>query len=178
VAQKFAFLQQDRVPPREPGERELRERFAAHREEYQAPARATFTHVFFSPGRDGWEGARRRAEEALAELRGSGKERAPERGDAFQDSHDYASLDEAAIARVFGPQGMAKSVFEAPIGEWAGPFRSGYGWHLVRVAARETPVTLFPEAREKVLADWKAEYRGLADAKAFSALRSRYEVTR
>jgi peptidyl-prolyl cis-trans isomerase C len=178
VAQKFAFLQQDRVVPGEPGERELRERFAAHRAEYQVPPRATFTHVFFSAGTGGWDGARARAEEALAELRASGRERAPERGDAFPDSHDYASLDEAAIARVFGPEGLARAVFEARIGEWAGPFRSGFGWHLARVAARETPVSLFPEVREKVREDWKADYRRRADERAFAALRARYEVSR
>ncbi|MDB5105905.1 MAG: hypothetical protein JWP91_3594 [Fibrobacteres bacterium] len=178
VAQKFEFLQLDRVAAREPADVELMEWFASHRGRYAEPERATFTHIYFSPDRGGPEAARRRAEAVLAALRESGTERAPGLGDRFPDQYDYAGVDRMAVARIFGESPLVDGLFAARTGRWAGPYHSGYGEHLVRIASRQAPVAVFSQVRDKVRADWLADFRQAGNDKAFAAIQARYRVVR
>jgi hypothetical protein len=65
----------------------------------------------------------------------------------------------------------------APIGDWAGPFRSGYGWHLIRVTSerpsRELP---FEEVRERVEQNYLDSRRGEVNQAAFDELARKYQV--
>jgi parvulin-like peptidyl-prolyl isomerase len=176
VGQKYEFLQQDRIAEREPDDKELLEWYAAHRERYAEPERVTFTHVFFAADRGGEAEARKRAEKALEDLRASGAERAPGRGDAFADAYDYAALDAGAARRTFGATELPKALFKIPVGRWEGPYASGYGIHLVRVTGKKSPQTVFSEVRAKVRQDWLDEFRRRENERAFANVSARYKV--
>jgi peptidyl-prolyl cis-trans isomerase C len=179
VAQKFEFLQQDRTIVREPDESELRAWFVAHRELYSEPERVSFTHIYFSPDKGGPEAASKRAAETLASLADGPADRAPERGDAFPDQYDYAVLSLAEVKRIFGEFPVAEALFRVPAGTWAGPFRSGFGEHLVRVIGRVPgQVTVFSDIREKVRADWLEDRSRAENAIAFGKIKAQYSVVR
>ena len=79
--------------------------------------------------------------------------------------------------RLFGESDMSQRLFEAPIGQWSGPLRSGYGWHLVYITNRRPPQQpSLEEVRERVLADYLTERRAAMNAGNFRKLRDRYTI--
>lgn len=174
VIQKVEFLNQD-AEADVPDEAQLQAFFRGHADRYRHPADVSFEQRFFSPDLAGEADARQRAERALRKLaRSSGVAAANSQpqGDAFADGAVFGSLDRDAITRIFGDSPLADAVFQAPQGVWSGPYRSGLGWHLVRVI-RHTPAreATFAEVSSRVAADLRrdvseqrneAEYRRLA----------------
>jgi len=178
IVQKVQFLEQDLNPPSAPSDAALRAFYDSHHARYVAPPRIAFTHVYFSPDKGGDADARSRALKVLASLDAKTK-RASERGDAYPDLYDYASIRPDDAARLFGQTPIAKAIFQIPAGRWAGPFRSGYGWHLVYVTAREPAHLLaFEDARDTVRSDYQADQQDAANRDAFAALKSRYTIIR
>jgi hypothetical protein len=178
IVQKVQFLEQDLNPPAAPSDAALRAFYDSHRSRYVAPPRIAFTHVYFSPDKGGDASARNRALKVLASLDAK-ITRASERGDAYPDLYDYASIRPDDAARLFGQSEIAKAIFKIPAGRWSGPFRSGYGWHLVYVTARE-PAHLLPfqDARDSVKSDYQADAQDAANRDAFAALKARYTIVR
>jgi hypothetical protein len=114
----------------------------------------------------------------LAELQAGGASDAAG-ADPFPDQDAYVSLSAAEARRLFGDSGLARALDTAPAGRWSGPYRSGYGWHLVHVNAR-TPGARpdFERVREQVREDWLESARAAANAKALDRLVRRYAVVR
>jgi len=178
VVQKMQFLQQDLQPPREPTEPDLRAWYRSHLSQYSAPARVSFTHIFFSPDKGGDTGAQARAKAVLATLNGT-VTRAPERGDNFPDLYDYTGFGPSEAARLFGATPLAQALLTAPTGRWVGPYQSGYGWHLLFISGRRPPQTPpFEAVRDQVRADRLAAGEAEDNRRAFEALKSRFVVVR
>jgi hypothetical protein len=178
VVQKVQFLEQDLNPPAAPSDAALRSFYDSHSSLYTAAPRLTFTHIFFSSDKGGDAEARRRALAVLASLDGH-VTRAPQRGDTYPDLYDYSSIGPEEAARLFGQTDMARAVFNAPAGKWSGPFRSGYGWHLVYVSATQ-PAHLMPfeQVRDQVRSDYQADAQVQANQRNFAELKARYTVVR
>lgn len=80
------------------------------------------------------------------------------------------------VARDFGTE-FADGLAGLPRNEWAGPVRSGFGAHLVRVTTASPPVVpTLAEARATVTREWENERRLASLAEAYRQLRSRYDV--
>lgn len=174
VIQKSQFLLEDTRAPAEPDDADLARFYAAHPERYAAPPRASFTHIFFADGPAGE--ARARAE--LARL-APGMTRAPDQGDPFPDLYDFDRYDAEQIARLFGHTPLVQAVFTAPLGRWSGPYRSAYGWHLIRVAERTEPrKPPLAEVRDRVRTDYLQAAQDAANAAAFQRLASRFTIVR
>ncbi|MBL6750544.1 MAG: peptidyl-prolyl cis-trans isomerase [Nevskia sp.] len=182
LVQKYEFLQQDLIVPREPDALQLQRHYEQNASRYTQPARRSFTHVYFSPDEGGDARAQARALQALAQLQAQGRTRAPELGDRFADLYDYAQIGQADAARVFGQSGQSglpQALFEAPLHQWSGPYRSGYGWHLLYVTDEQAPrLPPLAEVRERVHADYLDDERQQADAAAYARLLAKYEVKR
>lgn len=181
IIQKMRFLLEDRQVPPEPTAAQLQTYYNAHSEQYWMPPRATFTHVFFLAGAD----AGSRADAALAALAARGSDRAagPDRdlglGDPFPDRYDFADYSPAQVEHLFGRSDFTARVFSVPTGQWAGPFRSAYGWHLIYVQAREAGrEEPFAAAREQVRVDFLLADQKVANERAFSALARQFTVAR
>lgn len=177
VAQKAQFLLQA-APQPEPDEAALKAFFAAHAANYAAPPRYTFSHLYFSVTEGGEAGAKARAQAALGKL-ARGADPASVGAEAFPDLNSYSALGVAEVTRVFGHTELAQRLAAAPVGRWAGPYRSAYGWHLVRVEAQipaKTPD--FASVRDKVGADWFADAHARAAERALAQARGRYTVIR
>jgi len=170
IVEKMRFLLQDRAAPAEPSETELQQYYATNSARYVTPERATFSHVYFLD--------RARALEALAQLK-KGSAQPRELGDSFPDLYDFAGYEPAQVTRLFGRTPFADAVFAAPTGEWSGPFKSSYGWHLLHVDAREPARRPnFAEVRERVRGDYLAQIQDDANAAAFAKLAGGFTVER
>jgi hypothetical protein len=176
VIQKMQFLMQDLQPPAEPTDADLRTYYAAHAARYVTQPRATFSHIYFSPDQNGEAAARRRAEAVLKALP-SAVTRAPERGDPFPDLYDYSAFEPEQAVRLFGDTPLSHAVFTAPVGRWSGPYRSGYGWHLLYVEARQPPARPALDAvLDRVRADYLQDAQAAQNDKALEALARKFTV--
>jgi peptidyl-prolyl cis-trans isomerase C len=177
LAQKMDFLVADVAALTEPSDEDVQKFFTAHVEQYREPVKLSFTHIYFNP--DNRRGhARQDAERALARLRAEKPPppRAPERGDHFMLSADYAQRSQMEVARDFG-QAFAEQLFTTPLGQWQGPLDSGYGVHLVRIQERlAATVPEFETVRGKVKDDFVTHQRQEASENTYQRLREHYTI--
>ena len=184
IIQKMQFLMDDLRAPREPTQAQLVGYYQTHAQRYMAPARATFTHIYFSAA-GGDSAARLRAQEALRDL-SSGRENDPARipnarelGDPFPDLFDFARYNREQVERLFGRTDFTAAVFASTPGKWVGPLRSAYGWHLLYVGSRdEARAQPLAAVRDKVRADYLLDSQTRTNEAAFSALAGQFTVLR
>jgi len=177
IAQKFEFLQTDLAAPPAPAPDVLAAWFRESQARYTVPTQVAFTHVYFSADRDGDDAARTRAITALTTLKTSQVARAPEAGDSFPGPMDVGSIAPDAAERLFGKSQLSEELFAVPTGQWGGPFRSGYGWHLIYVSDKKAPtLPRLEDVRAKVLADYMDTERQRLNAATIDKLRNKYKV--
>ena len=178
VVQKMQFFTEGLHPPPEPDEAQLVAYFTARPDRYTDPQRVTFSHIFFSAQVGGDMAAQARASQVLATL-DHAVPRAPGLGDPFPDAYDYSAQDAGQIQRLFGPTPLAQALRDQRPMQWAGPLRSAYGWHLVRVAARSVPQhASLDQVRDRVRTDYLLDAQAAANKTAFNRMASRYTVER
>jgi hypothetical protein len=165
LAQKLEFLIQDTARLAEPGDEQLRPFFEARRTEFQTPARVSFTQLYFKS-----EAAARQGLEQLA------MRSADELGERTLLDRDHVRAEEQTVTSQFGRE-FAGAVFELELGSWHGPVASAYGFHLVRVSAREAaePRSL-EEVRGPVTEEWHRQQQARAKEQFFAALLKKYDV--
>jgi peptidyl-prolyl cis-trans isomerase C len=176
LAQKAEFLVQDALSVREPTIAELATYLSEHQEKYRVGSRLSFEQIFFDPGQRGGN-AERDAREALARLPGDATgQLAIETGDPSLLPPNQREQSEDEIRAIFGRE-FTDAVLALAPGRWQGPLRSGYGWHLVRVAERrEAQLPDLAEIETRVRQDWTDDQRRAADEDSFRRLRSRYDI--
>ena len=174
VVQKVEFLNED-TDAIAANDEELERFFASHQSRYLTPATVSFAQVYFSADPRGEVEAHRRADAALAVLRKNGG--APIPADRFEGGDALAPINDADAQRLFGDSQLSAALFSAPAGEWAGPFRSAFGWHLIRVerhdAARVEPLA---SVRDRVRADYLTAERDRRNEAEFKRLASKYHI--
>jgi parvulin-like peptidyl-prolyl isomerase len=165
LAQKMEFLVQDTARIAEPGEEALRQFYDARRTQYQAPARVSFTQLYFRT-----EAAARRALEEL-------KTRSPAGlGDPSMLPREGTGADEQAVASQFGPA-FAARVFAHPPARWMGPVASSYGFHLVWISEQQAAQARpFDQVRAQVLEEWHRVQQAKTRELYFAGLLKKYEV--
>ena len=177
IVQKMRFLLEDVSAPSEPSDAELSTYYQAHVARYALPARITFSHVYFSCD-EGEDAANERASQAL-DLLSSGKLQESDIGDPFPDRYHFSAYEPEQLYRLFGRTEFSQAAWSAPLGLWAGPFRSTYGWHLVRVEARfEAQQLQLATVRERVRTDYLLDAQARTNATAFESLAREFAVVR
>ena len=179
LAQKMDFLLADLATLQEPTEAELRSWYGEHQDRFTVAPRVSFRHLYFSQDVHGLDGARAVAEKTLPTLDGIGPGDPALEGvaDRFMFRDTYGGRTPEEIAREFGPE-FAKTLFSEPApGAWAGPIRSGYGWHLVWIDSLERGrPAAFERVRDDVaLAMREERYREIRE-RAYEEMLSRYTI--
>ena len=174
LAQKLTFLVEDTSRIVEPTDAELRRFYSANAERFRVEARVTFTHLFFNPEKR--QHAVSDARAALVSISATGTNGAPAMGDPILLENEFHEVDEQTVSNVFGA-GFAQEVLSLNPGRWAGPVKSAYGVHLVRVTDL-TPATLrpFEVVRPEVLKEWRHQQEAEAKAAYLGKLREKYGV--
>jgi hypothetical protein len=183
VVQKLEFVNEDLDTGVEPGPIQLAAYFQQHRARYDTEPTVSFEQIFFSADQGGDAAAKSRAQGAL-HLSGRAAT-----GDTFADGLEFSSLSRTGANALFGDSELSAALFATParldplsVGtnrEWAGPFKSAYGWHLVRITARHPPQAVELESvRARVRSDYLADVREQANAVAFRKIASKYRIVR
>jgi parvulin-like peptidyl-prolyl isomerase len=175
IIQKMRFLLQDLSAPAEPSDAELQAYYQAHADRYSKPARVTFSHLYFSPDR-GDKQAQARAQQALDDLSKEPTSKT-DPGDPFPDLSHFSAYEPEQVQRLFGQTEFSDAVFSAPANRWSGPYRSGYGWHLIRVDARqETVRQALSTVQDQVRTDYLLDAQTRANIAAFNHLAREFSV--
>jgi hypothetical protein len=165
LAQKMEFLVYDTTRLFEPDDAELRRFYEANRAHYRAPPRVSFSQVFFRNEPD--------ARQGLALLARHGPD---DLGDPSMLERDHAEADMQAVSSQFG-DAFSRALMALETGQWHGPVASSFGFHLVRVSARQEarPVP-YEVVRTQVLEDWQREQQTQAARALFAELLQKYDV--
>lgn len=173
LIEKMSYLTQDLADPAPSSPEHLRAFYTEQPQLFTIPALVTFDQVFFSPGA---RGAALDADAAagLTALQGG---RAPaEVGDRtpLRESYDGAPREQVAV--LFG-EDIAAALFDAPPGDWTGPFRSDFGLHVVRLRSRsDERLPPYEEIEARVAEEFGAQRRREANERAYQEMRALYEV--
>jgi peptidyl-prolyl cis-trans isomerase C len=173
LVEKMEFLSQE-IASDEPREQELQAYFDRNREKFRVPAQVAFTHIFFSTSRR--PNAEHDAHQALAILQKRQANADPAMGDPFMLQNEYPLQTKEEVKSLFGEE-FANSLFQLGTGEWQGPIRSSYGWHLVRISqAIPSRLPELSEVRQQVTNEFKNERLQNASDAYYARLRNRYRI--
>ncbi len=154
-----------------PDEAALKAYLSRNAEHFRLPDRVAFEQILLGPELS--EGAAQRALGLLLE----GGDPA-EIGTATVLPSSLRLSPSSAVDGVFG-QGFFSQVARQDVGAWAGPVRSAYGQHLVRVLAyKPSRVPHLSEIRMQVTQQWIESERAKRREATLSQLRARYHIVR
>ena len=147
----------------------------AHKADFRVEPRFAFEQVFLNPTKDSASAADR-AERTLEVLKAAAPAMPPDVGDPTLLPGEMPLTPLGGIARNFGPS-FAANLTDLAEHAWAGPIKSAYGLHLVRVTERIDGYNpKLAEVREAVEQKWRAEKRDEFQAEAYDQLLARYDV--
>jgi peptidyl-prolyl cis-trans isomerase C len=173
LAQKMEAVANDLSTLMKPATDErLRAYFHSREDFFTLPAAYAFRQVLFLPDEDNVEA---RMDKLKGELSEGGA--IPVSRRSKLSVANYWSLTPVTrLDNAFGRE-FASSLETLPEGEWAGPVRSGYGWHLVRVERQQpSMVPPFEEVREFVAREYEYQSVLQAQDQVYRNLLAKYEV--
>lgn len=176
LVEKMEFLSQE-IAAGDPSDSELQEYFLKNRNKFEAPAQAAFVHIFFSPAKHG-SALDADVQNALSRLRSekTNSSLASELGDSFMLQNEYPPQSRDEVNALFGDQ-FADGLFAQIPGQWAGPIRSSYGIHLVRIEQfKPAHIPELAEIRNQVVTAYKNDRLQTATEAYYAGLRQRYSV--
>lgn len=173
VRQMYEVMSEESLTRDPPTDAELGDYLARHADTFRLPARVSYEQVLVVPS-----GATVDVKAAVAAATG-----------ALAAGADPASVGHPTmlppggndvgvdtIGRDFG-EGFAEQLATLPLGQWAGPVKSGFGVHVVRVSARvDGRVPPLEEIRAAVAREWESDRRRAAREAQLQELRKRYDV--
>lgn len=176
LRQKLELLTEDLVSLGPPALEDLQTYLQSHGEEYRQPAVLDFEQIYFRSEPDEAT-AQARATDALASLLADpGRIDPAGLGDRSLLARSYQDVRSSELGTLFG-SGFDTAVLALPLNTWAGPVRSGYGYHLLRVDRKtESRIPSLEEVRAEVERDWMGERRRQAVDGLYERLAANYRI--
>lgn len=156
-----------------PTDDRLKAYFRSREDFFKLPKAYGFKQILFLPDEQDREA---RIEATLVSLQG-GAEPPEDRRNKLAVPGDWPLTPVSDLQNAFGGD-FARALDNLPIGQWSGPVRSGYGWHLVFLEAKEeTRMPEFEKVRDFVAREY--EYRSVLKSqdRMFKELIDKYKVT-
>lgn len=172
VSQKFATIAEESQPASPPSDAQLQRWLNEHAQLYADPALVTFDQIAFesAPGIAGTASV----ESARKALAAGADPQTLGNGHMLLPHYELYPLD--LLQRDFGGN-FAKALLSVRKGTWAGPIRSGYGSHLVRVDnVVPGKVPKLDDVRTAVARDFEQDRRTRSSDAAYGKLRKNYRV--
>jgi hypothetical protein len=174
MQQKMEFVTEPADDLLQADDETLQAFLAVNKADFRVQPKIAFDQVFLNPNNPG-KGAPVRAKETLKVLKNSDG-MPPDVGDPTLLPPQMKLSPLSGIARDFG-ESFATNLTDLPEDEWAGPIKSAYGLHLVRVTERidgyDPELT---EVRDVVAQKWRTEKRDAFQAQAYDQLLAKYDV--
>jgi parvulin-like peptidyl-prolyl isomerase len=169
VRQKFDVIAEEQATRDAATDADLAAYLAQHADRFTRPGTISFEQIYFPAAATAAEVEAARA----SAVRGADPARLGQ-SSMLPPTAENVPLDLAA--RDFGSE-FATGIAKLPLNEWAGPVRSGFGLHLVRVTGR-TPAVVpkLDDVRAAVAREWENERRVASLSESYRKLRSQYEV--
>ncbi|HUU26069.1 MAG TPA: peptidyl-prolyl cis-trans isomerase [Methyloceanibacter sp.] len=174
MQQKMEFVTEPADALLQPGDDTLRDYLDAHKADFRVEPRFAFEQVFLNSDKPG-EAGLARAEQALKVVKASDGSPA-DVGDPTLLPGKMPISPLAGIERNFG-ETFAANLTDLPENEWAGPIKSAYGLHLVRVTKRiDGYDPKLADVRDAVAQKWRTEKRDDFQTQAYDQLLAKYDV--
>jgi parvulin-like peptidyl-prolyl isomerase len=177
LQQKMEFVSEGDAASVQPTDEDLAKYLAANADAFRIEGRVSFTQVYLDPRRH--EATLAADTKRLLDALNSARSPDPAQlGDRLQLlESEYANAPQAEVARLFGTE-FAEALVKQPVGRWIGPIASGYGVHLVRVAAL-TPggAPALDEVRPQVEREWANAKRQELGKAFYEKLRAKYSIS-
>lgn len=176
MQQKMEFVTEPSDELLRADDAELQAFLDAHKADFRVEPRIAFDQIFLNPEKPG-EAAPVRAKETLEALKASAPgEILPDVGDPTLLPASMPTSPLSGIARNFG-EAFAANLTDLPEDEWAGPIKSPYGLHLVRVTKRlDGYDPELAEVRAAVEQRWRTEKRDEFQKQSYDQLLAKYKV--
>ncbi len=159
-------------------ETELQEYFEQNINDYQIDAAITFTHVFFERDKSNQTG-QFLASKALFKLNGQQVpfEHAAQFGQRFFYHRNYVDRTPVFVASHFGADFSTQAFSVLPDGQWHGPIKSKYGYHLVMVTKNQSArLPVLTEVAGQVLESLQRIKQNNIKKEALKALIAKYKI--
>ncbi len=176
LAQKMELLVRDQYGEANATQADIEDYFAQHSERYVRPKQVGFRHIYLGGGPEP-------ERDAVAAIRaqltaGENGQSWRELGTAFMLAREFAPRPQTAHAELFGPDFARDLMEQTAPGDWLGPVRSAYGWHLVQIVAVKPRTSLsLDQVSERVASDLEAERFEAAVDSVFEEMAARYTVS-
>ncbi len=165
VTQMYFVMTEDAPAPRP---EDLTALYDADPERYMFPKSVSFDHVFFETDHT--------AAQTLMDQINAGDDVPQDAGDRFWLGNRLEYYGPGQLVTVLGWDFSAQ-IQELEPGEWAGPIRSGRGWHIVRLDAFHPPEILPPDELDRRLReDWTQAYRERSFERRLDEMRASYKI--
>jgi len=160
----------------QPTPEELASYYAANSEQFQLPARLSFSQIYFSRAKRR-ERTEQDALDALIALNDVFSDvQASSLGDRFMLPGYFAQLTQNDVSHQFGHE-FASALFDTHPEIWGGPIPSAYGLHLVflheEIPAR---LPLLADIELQVLGALNSERQEVAIERLFQSFRDKYDI--
>jgi peptidyl-prolyl cis-trans isomerase C len=152
-----------------PTDERLRDYFHTRKDFFTLPPAYAFQQVLFLP-------EEKAASEATLTALRQGAGIPPERRNKLALPVAWSLTAVTDLDNAFGGN-FVEALEELPAGQWLGPIRSGYGWHLVYIDDKQ-PARLppFEEVRDFVAREYEYQSVLKAQDQVYESLLARYEV--
>ena len=169
LSQKIQFIIESGTPAA-PSDAELQGWLEEHANDYRIDTTYAIQQVYFDPSKHGG-----RLTQSIASARRALAIGRQVEGDSTMLPRTLEG-SASEVIRTFGSE-FEESLRALPIAEWAGPVRSAFGVHLVRLATRNKgrPSRL-DEMRAEVERDWARAHSQQAQDAYYERLRAKYAV--
>lgn len=167
LIQKISFIAESE-PLEQATDSDLRAWYDQHIAEYTLPRRYSFSQLYFSSFDSATQAAQRIEQGEDAENQGETS--------MLNSTYSYRSaLD---LSSVFG-RGFADSLDALEIGGWRGPVKSGYAYHLIKLAAIHPPqATPYDAIQLQVSEDYKQQQKAAVRDSYIDEIIGRYTIIR
>ncbi|HEY8277394.1 MAG TPA: peptidylprolyl isomerase [Methyloceanibacter sp.] len=175
LRQKMEFLSEAASETLRASEADLAEYLNTHAYKFAIESAVAFRQIYFNPERRG-DKTSEDATTALAALHSDASLDPASVGDATLLPSELPLTSKATISQTFGAS-FADEIIKATPGTWAGPVKSSFGLHIVRVSeTKPSRMPMLTEVRETVERDWASNKRKALADRRFNELLKQYDI--
>ena len=167
LVQRMRFVHEDMLKVAEPTPAQLDAYIARH--PTSGPNTVTFDHVFLARSKHPDLDA-----DATATRAALSKGEAAS-GDSMPVPFATADQLEVELSKAIGPS-VTSAIMAAPLNEWAGPFESAYGLHMVRVRSRAAKIASDATKRAEARRALMDEQQSKIEERLLAQMRTDFEV--
>ena len=173
VRQKLEVLIEEEGMSGAPSDTQLNAYLNKNATKFRVPPVLSLDQVLFDPANYG-DKLDSAVTTSMAALNNGAAPESQGKGSMLPSHVDELPLD--LIVRDFGDD-FGKALETAPVGQWIGPVRSGFGVHLLRISERKPGyLPALDEARKAVTREWENDQRAAALANNYARVLKDYVV--